>query len=338
MDQPETIVHPPFELETGVRKVFYGRVKQWSASAEGETGLPTFRRCPVTMQGARLDDDLLAYLQAEPMFNSDEASMVAVHGFNRCIDHPGIPGHIYYEAYRHGLPNGGSNAPCQLGAADPRTGRIMDKPAAPLRFRAFLQAFRDANSAWLRDVLAVGFAGQTLPDEMASPFVDIAVQSHHGEGVPEKHAVWHSDAPNSLLHMAVSLRGKRTLHCLLGDENDTPADCLKIHAYPQHAGCVYVSSPFGFEHAVEYSDTRHSAGGQAGQSALDAGTNGWEDRILAVQCRFSFSQASMEKLESSQLRAELLTSVTEALSKAVNLQMPSLQDVKLVQNALEGLE
>ena len=85
----------------------------------------------VAMQTLTLDDDLLRYLRDEPMFSCDADRLVG-HGFSSCCDHPGIPGHNYWEGYFHGQPQGWS-----MPSLNPRTGENIDKPAAPLRLRAF---------------------------------------------------------------------------------------------------------------------------------------------------------------------------------------------------------
>ena len=89
---------------------------------------------------------------------------------------------------------------------------------------------------------------------------------HYGDNEP---GVWHTDAPNSLLHMALSIRGTRTLlsrvyaqQSTRNPSDDTPA----VRSLRQAPGDVYVSTPASFAHAVEYSG---------------AATHG--ERILAIQ-------------------------------------------------------
>jgi len=89
---------------------------------------------------------------------------------------------------------------------------------------------------------------------------------------------WHIDAPNSFLHLALGLSGKRALHarrnvvqgrvrqnCLVGHEDER-------EVLWQNQGEAYLSAPCCFPHAVEYPSVS------------------WENRIVAVQVRLLLSE------------------------------------------------
>ena len=83
---------------------------------------------------------------------------------------------------------------------------------------------------------------------------------------------WHRDSPNSLLHMAVSIRGRRALHSFQS-RTSARSDLGLLHVDWQEQGDVYVSSPWAFLHGVEYP------------------TSDWGGRVVALQCRFLMTRA-----------------------------------------------
>ena len=53
-------------------------------------------------------------------------------------------------------------------------------------------------------------------------FCDCASQIHFGSGVKGENLGWHIDATNSLVHMALSVRGERSLHFRITEEGAEP--------------------------------------------------------------------------------------------------------------------
>merc|ERR1711963_617692 len=51
--------------------------------------------------------------------------------------------------------------------------------------------------------------------EGGSSFADVDIQMHFGDRLTGKDLVWHVDRPNAMLHMALGLQGKRTMHAKL---------------------------------------------------------------------------------------------------------------------------
>jgi len=142
-------------------------------------------------------------------------------------------------------------------------------------------------------------------------FADIAVQVHSGDPIDENHIGWHSDAPNSTLHLALSIRGKRCLHSRLAKGIADEAMALEKH--PQESGCVYVSSPFAFPHGVQYSEAQS-----------------WEDRIVAVQIRFLLTQDDYARMRETYDSLEsCMDNITRALhNQHGKLMLPTLQEVQ----------
>ena len=65
-------------------------------------------------------------------------------GFRKAVDNPELHNHHYYEGYFHGL----KEHHC-IESLNPRDGNNMEKPAAPIRIRAFIQATQEKNKVML---------------------------------------------------------------------------------------------------------------------------------------------------------------------------------------------
>jgi hypothetical protein len=120
-------------------------------------------------------------------------------------------------------------------------------------------------------------------------FADVAAQVHCRDAIPDEEVRYHVDRGNSLLHLAVSVRGHRVLHACGEPADDEREDEKRVAAaeagegaeeepqtkrhrpvikFPQAPGDVYLSSPHLFLHGVEYPECPT-----------------WDSRIIAVQCR-----------------------------------------------------
>lgn len=258
---------------------------------------------PVAMQRLRVSDELVQYLLLDNMQSCTELAM-GRRGFDACVDYPDIEGHTYWEGYFHSESQAGS-----VTSVHPRKGCNFEKPAAPWRLRAFLGAVRAVNSGWLERLGAAG----SLPDEFASllthgrAFSDLAVQVHHGAAITPSDARFHMDGINSCLHLALSLRGQRSLLCKL---SDTPGEGASDRTFDFSSGDVYISCPWAFPHGVAYPQCD------------------WESRVVAVQCRLLFTRQEEEQLESRpDLARCLLPAITEAIASGT-LRMPSLAEVE----------
>jgi len=230
------------------------------------------QRLPSTHIGAQMDSDVVEYVFGDPQFSEVSEDDLADVGYARCVDHPDIPGHVYYEGYFHGL-----DTPSPVRSVNPRTKKVMDKPAAPPRLRAFLKAFRALNVDWMDNVAN---ASPQLSKLYRAGFFfsDLAIQIHFGDAVPPERVGWHLDSPNSVIHLALGLHGDRALHTstLSEREHELGMDCdtvtqSTLTVYEQPHGAAYLSSPYAFQHAVQYPQCC------------------WKDRVVAVQSRLLFS-------------------------------------------------
>eukprot|EP00658_Telonema_sp_P-2_P026356 TRINITY_DN20631_c0_g1_i6.p1 TRINITY_DN20631_c0_g1~~TRINITY_DN20631_c0_g1_i6.p1 ORF type:complete len:514 (-),score=32.13 TRINITY_DN20631_c0_g1_i6:248-1624(-) len=193
------------------------------------------------MLSTSIPPGLLAYLRRSRWSNASTASGLLAAGFARNDDYRVVNAeHQYFEAFFHGL----STPSPHRNSHHPRGGSLvgpMDKPAAPLEFRAFLRAFRAANQPWIaaifnqtraaphvnRNPLLAGIFRDTdrAFSDLAVQVIanmpglrTIALQVHLGAAVPPGQVRWHFDGPNSLLHMAISLQGSRNLHYILSQD------------------------------------------------------------------------------------------------------------------------
>ena len=104
----------------------------------------------VAFRRAELSPELLAWLLEEEVLSAEPSRLLQL-GFDACVDYPALSEHHYYEGYYHARGGGcpgdvdydpgfDASLPAK-GSVHPRTGRNFDKPAAPPRLRAFVEAF-----------------------------------------------------------------------------------------------------------------------------------------------------------------------------------------------------
>jgi hypothetical protein len=143
----------------------------------------------------------------------------------------------------------------------------------------------------------------------------LCVQVHFLDAITPADLSWHTDASNSAIHMAVSIHHNRALHYKVS--NDISATVPpSIHIAPQSEGDVYVSMPFVFPHAVEYPQCS------------------WEDRIIAMQCRFLID---LNELSQDEDWGSIMTIVGEVMRNAT-LVLPTLAQVQQLELELEELK
>lgn len=156
---------------------------------------------------------------------------------------------------------------------NPRNGIPFLKPSAPKELRAFILAFRDANEKFLHDLeSSLKVSGSPACFERllnliqkGGAFNDLAVQLHFGEEVSGEDLGWHRDGFNSLLHLAVSVRGHRALHTMRLQDGDIKRNVDVVDW--QQPGCCYLASPTFVQHCPEYPEST------------------FENRIIAIQAR-----------------------------------------------------
>ena len=210
-----------------------------------------------------------------------------------------IDGHTYYEGYYHCV-----NTTEHINSIHPYYGVEMDKMPAPKHFVKFMHVFQDLNKSWIDKFY------QNLPKNNVGNifrkwidnkwhFADIAIQIHYGVEISTDQISWHTDTVNSLLHLALSLNGRRSLH-------------TKTSIMEQLKGNIYLSSSWSFVHGVSY----------------DECTN--DDKIVAVQCRFLMTLEDWltisEYVQNDKNKKELIKLVTSVISSA-NIILPTIDDL-----------
>lgn len=275
-------------------------------------------RARVGVRRGRIAPELLEYLCEEALALSSEAELDAHPAMSRNVDLPQLRRHAYFEGVMHGLATGE-----RVDSMHPRFGLDFHKPPLPSRLRAFSCALRHANSAWIDDLATevervaeegAGECATTLARLLREghAFADAAYQVHAYEEVEEDDAGWHVDAPNSTLHLALSLKGRRALLYRSAARHDTPDSDLEVVRVEQEPGDVYVSSPFAFHHAVSYDCE-----------------GAWEERVIAVQFRLLVNRDDLDAMmASSSDWGPVMRTVTDKLLHADGLRLPTLEEVQ----------
>lgn len=179
-------------------------------------------RTPVVMIRASLDPSLHSRFLQYSLFSCNESELKSFDGLENRVK---IPVYIY-EGYFHSLATKE-----RIFSRNPNPTIAVDfmKPPAGSFIRAFYESFRRINSIifnqlkqelkenamqrlgprlFQRDV-CYGF-GRWIEDGRL--FGDLSIQIHYGKGNDDKFKggqAWHTDADNSLLHLAVTIRGSR---------------------------------------------------------------------------------------------------------------------------------
>eukprot|EP00546_Thalassionema_frauenfeldii_P020828 CAMPEP_0178900898 /NCGR_PEP_ID=MMETSP0786-20121207/3720_1 /TAXON_ID=186022 /ORGANISM="Thalassionema frauenfeldii, Strain CCMP 1798" /LENGTH=400 /DNA_ID=CAMNT_0020571935 /DNA_START=129 /DNA_END=1331 /DNA_ORIENTATION=+ len=302
---------------------------------------------PLVMIRDALDEAVHQRFLQEHLYSCLEAELNQISELDNRVNFP-----VYiYEGYYHSLP---TNETVFSKNPNPMIGKDFMKPAASPFTRAFFDAFRFVNreifnTLKLNLLQASSYHrctnGKTASDEAhmtrkgedvcyllakwidhGCHFGDLSIQIHYGEGNEEKlksGAAWHMDAENSLLHLAVTLRGNRVLHSMRiqqpmknnninGNHVRPPAATLKEILEPQKPGDVYLSSSTLMQHAPHFGKCDYST------------------RVIAIHARILYTSADINyfrKVKTKESWQKLTSVLAETLALA-NLQMPSLAQVE----------
>mmetsp|Transcript_6344 Transcript_6344/g.10735 ORF Transcript_6344/g.10735 Transcript_6344/m.10735 type:complete len:302 (+) Transcript_6344:58-963(+) len=295
-----------------------GQSLQWAAAAKVPEVVPIIK-------SDMAEDVRCLLLESLP----DDAESLKELGFEQCVDNPQRPGHKYMEGYFHAVHESYGH---HVDSIHPRWGYSLPRRPAPLPLLAFCEALRRGNaSLFARLEKELGRYQNAAP--LASVLcrrahlADLSVQVHWGDDVPAQDVAWHIDAANSFLHVALSLQGRRALHarhhlsrgrlsqnCLVGPNDER-------EVLWQEEGDVYLSTPCCFPHAVEYPAV------------------GWQDRIVAVQCRLLLTEDELWNMTGKQHTAVDVDphGGTAAIvfrnlegQMAAGLSMPTLEDLQSI--------
>ena len=208
-------------------------------------------RGPWRFRGGHIEDDLLQWLQADPLFQ-DPAGW-----HSRPWNWTGR-GKNWYAEDGHKIQVAGKLGPCQ--GTSLLTMSLKD-PFPSSRAVAFRRAFLAANSeAWdqLHAMLVAAVpeeldAGANAADLRTHPREWLAAQGtlqFHlaGEATAEP---WHWDGGASILHFGLTLWGARELACRFVDDSE-----VRVHQVP---GFVYLANLTSFFHQVSHPSREQQA-------------------------------------------------------------------------------
>jgi len=278
---------------------------------------------------SKLDDKLHKRFLEEHLYSCTEDEVNSIPELDNRVKEP-----VYvYEGYYHSMP---TNKKIHSLNPNPLIGKDFDKPPADQFTRAFYDAFRYINrdifDTLKHNLLAQSSYNTTKQEdvcyilakwiEMDKHFGDLSIQIHYGKGNEQKlisGAAWHTDAENSLLHLAVTLRGSRVLHSkrIQSHSNTTqlrqplksqvPAEILE----QQNPGDVYLSSSTLMRHAPQFFDTNYNT------------------RVIAIHARILYTSEEVDHFRRVRTKHgwnKLTHTLANTLARA-NLQMPSLEQV-----------
>ena len=225
-----------------------------------------------TIKTNKMDPKVLEFILEDDWLQKSDQELMQC-GFNKTVDHPFLNDHFYFEGYFHGLEE---NTP--ISSLNPRHGQPMEKPAAPPRLRAFIRAAKQKNKHILSKVSECFQENSTMKQlvEQDNIFCDVAIQIRYGTEVKYEHVSWHVDTFNSMLHMALALKGTRQLYSKKVEVDGSS----KVYSNTQTPGDVYLSSPAAFKHAVGHNTVKR------------------EDRIVAIQCRILMTSEEYSNIHS----------------------------------------
>ena len=291
---------------------------------------------PVVMIRTSLDEELHKRFLQEHLYSCTETELNTIPELDNRVKEP-----VYvYEGYYHSLP---MNDKIYSKNPNPLIGTDFYKPPASAFTRAFYDAFRHVNKnifdTLKHNLLKVSsYNNITMQGEdvcyilaqwidKGYHFGDLSIQIHYGTGNEQKltsGAAWHTDAENSLLHLAVTLRGNRVLHSkrlqmqqqsnstttLLrqSPRNQVPVELLER----QTPRDVYLSSSTLIRHAPQFFDTDYA------------------NRVIAIHARILYTSADVNHFRKVRTKDgwEKLTNVLANTLAAANIQIPSLAQVE----------
>jgi hypothetical protein len=216
-------------------------------------------RTPSIMIRSEIGPSLLDRFQQLPMFSCPEPELENF-GMNQAVDYPKRKQHIYHEGYYHTQFH---SKP--IFSRNPRSGVDFMKPAAGEFLNSFYEAMRKVNKK-IFDELGAQLWQSARSRSPEAPeqdicgqlsrwvsdgfhFSDLSIQIHYGTAINDEQLFWHSDAENSLIHLGLTIRGRRVLHSRRAERPDSLAAEV---AEEQRPGSLYLSTSTLMNHAPEY--------------------------------------------------------------------------------------
>jgi len=275
------------------------------------------KRGPFAIKTGKISDELLELILGDEsgccLLSGREELLQGNGGFIEANDYPvDVPGFKRYkvEGFQHGLATHGEVEGLQV-----RGGFTTKIQPANQLLRSFVRAVIEKNKKLLDHITDALPEDCSMLRELFSTrrcLSDLAVQISHGDAQGHPNIPLHLDNVNSLLHMAISLKGSRTL--LIGYPDDRHSVQFSLD---QSAGCVYLTTPWAFRHGVNWP------------------AQAWEDRAIAVQCR-TLMTVEENKQVFSQIsgREEELASCVADVLEQHNLLIPTVKEVMTMSESL----
>lgn len=290
--------------------------------------LDSQKRTPLSMLHMSIDNLILDHFLEESMFSCEE---IELNNFDGLENRVKVPIYIY-EGYYHSLK---TKDKIFSKNPNPKIGLDFMKPPASNFIRSFYEAFRIANQGFLdrlREEL-VADAKSRISSESESDvclefakwidegriFGDLSIQIHYGKGNEETFPnAWHTDAENSLLHLAVTVRGTRLLHSRRSaiDTGDT-----HIVMEPQHPGDVYLSSSTLMLHAPKFFNTTY------------------DERVVAIHARVLYTSEEVAHFRSVRTSTGWSRLAWIIASNIVNndIRVPNIHEINSIQREIAFL-
>eukprot|EP00397_Hematodinium_sp_SG-2012_P028107 GEMP01029574.1.p1 GENE.GEMP01029574.1~~GEMP01029574.1.p1 ORF type:complete len:403 (+),score=98.40 GEMP01029574.1:239-1447(+) len=180
----------------------------------------------------------------------------------------------------------------------PQKDRIDDKCFKKTQEREKTRATSD--TTWLHDLCVEGKA-----------FADVTVRVHFGDEVPDTDLRWHVNTPLAALQLSFLLEGTRYLHMERHKTSTPNSDDPPHERIEQDIGYLYISSPWVYEHGVEYPISDD------------------DDRIVMIHCQFLMSPDDYARATAPQAQegwGELMHLVAKRIAGA-SMKVPTYNQV-----------
>jgi len=283
------------------------------------------KNIPLVMLRYSLDKDVLNRFQQIDMFSCNENNLNSFNGLENRVK---IPIYIY-EGYYHSLP---THNTVYSRNPNPQIAIDFNKPAADRFLRAYYETFRRINevifSKLKKDLIdSANIRHSSNPESDVcfefSKFIDknyiagdLSVQIHYGENNNAKfNSAWHTDALNSLLHMAITIRGRRVLHSFRSNSSD---GLLEERLEEQLPGVIYLSSSTLMKHAPQFFDTNY------------------DNRVIAIHARILYTTEEMksfyQKISNDGWKS--LTKIIAEFLSTSDIKFPNFQQITTTEHEM----
>ena len=268
-------------------------------------------RGPFSVKTGKINQDVLEYILQDnfllqPAEGLLSSGFIVANDYRTDVSY--IPKRYKYEGFFHTL------APMEsITAMQARTGVEHEKPSATLPTKSFVRSIIMQNKAMLDEITNIFPPHSTLRHlfEDRKILGEAAIEITHGDAAGPPYIGMHIDNLNSILHLALSIKGDRTLHIGYADKQTSQ------YTLKQSTSDFYLSSPWAFHHAIQFPE------------------QSWDQRVIAIQFRTIHTTAenksAFEELEDRKFE---FSSAMSTIMEKYPLIIPTLKDVKEMENSL----